>query len=406
MARGKVPVERFKEAAEKHGYIVVGSNTSRNGPWETSFQAAQAMWQDTRARFSVAPERAYATGFSGGARVACAVGRMFRGNVAGVIGIGAGFPLGIGQEPTKDLPFIYFGAVGIRDFNYPELIQLEKILTDLKVVHRIEVFQAGHDWPPPDVCEEALEWMELHAMKSGKRQRDGRLIEEWFHQRVEKARAFRAMANLAESYRRFRWLTEDFDGLRDVAAVRDELAQLEGSKDVKKAIKREEQRAARIAAMVEASYGELRQALGPFQDGSGDPWQLREALSQLRFSYRLKLAEEKKEKEEGIAAERFVRGVLVHAYEQAVEAMTKKDYPKARLNWSIALECAPASAHILYMLARTHALMNSKPEALETLRRAVEKGYTDLESIEKNEDFAPLRGMRAYEELVEKLRKR
>ena len=32
-ARGRVPVERFKAAAEKFGWIVAGSNNSRNGPW-------------------------------------------------------------------------------------------------------------------------------------------------------------------------------------------------------------------------------------------------------------------------------------------------------------------------------------------------------------------------------------
>ena len=35
-ARGRVPVERFKEAAEKYGWIVLGSNNSRNGPWDVS----------------------------------------------------------------------------------------------------------------------------------------------------------------------------------------------------------------------------------------------------------------------------------------------------------------------------------------------------------------------------------
>src|SRR4051812_43427975 len=29
-ARGRMPVERFKEAAEKYGWIVLGSNNSRN----------------------------------------------------------------------------------------------------------------------------------------------------------------------------------------------------------------------------------------------------------------------------------------------------------------------------------------------------------------------------------------
>src|SRR5882672_2139170 len=31
-ARGLMAVEHFKDAAEKYGYIVVGSNSSRNGP--------------------------------------------------------------------------------------------------------------------------------------------------------------------------------------------------------------------------------------------------------------------------------------------------------------------------------------------------------------------------------------
>ena len=38
-ARGKIPLERFKEAAEKYGWIVVGSNNSRNGPPQPSADA-------------------------------------------------------------------------------------------------------------------------------------------------------------------------------------------------------------------------------------------------------------------------------------------------------------------------------------------------------------------------------
>src|SRR5450432_626781 len=33
-ARGRMPVERYRQAAEKYGYIVAGSLNSRNGPWE------------------------------------------------------------------------------------------------------------------------------------------------------------------------------------------------------------------------------------------------------------------------------------------------------------------------------------------------------------------------------------
>src|SRR5947209_5644709 len=45
-ARGRRPVERYQAAAEKYGYIVAGSNNSRNGPWEVSLTAAKAMSGD------------------------------------------------------------------------------------------------------------------------------------------------------------------------------------------------------------------------------------------------------------------------------------------------------------------------------------------------------------------------
>jgi hypothetical protein len=52
-ARGKLPVERFKEAAEKYGWILAGSNNSRNGPLQPSAEAWRALWQDTHDRFAI-----------------------------------------------------------------------------------------------------------------------------------------------------------------------------------------------------------------------------------------------------------------------------------------------------------------------------------------------------------------
>src|SRR4051794_7532688 len=38
-ARGRAMVETYRAAAEQYGYIVAGSNTSRNGPWSVSQKA-------------------------------------------------------------------------------------------------------------------------------------------------------------------------------------------------------------------------------------------------------------------------------------------------------------------------------------------------------------------------------
>src|SRR5580704_3827412 len=44
--RGQNPVTRYQDAAEKYGYIVAGSNNSRNGPWAVSQAALTAMTRD------------------------------------------------------------------------------------------------------------------------------------------------------------------------------------------------------------------------------------------------------------------------------------------------------------------------------------------------------------------------
>src|SRR5437868_13090883 len=60
--RGRRGVERYQAAAQQFGYILAGSNNSRNGPWEVSIAAARAMNADVRKRFTVNPKRVYTAG--------------------------------------------------------------------------------------------------------------------------------------------------------------------------------------------------------------------------------------------------------------------------------------------------------------------------------------------------------
>src|SRR5690242_4069334 len=62
-ARGKLPVELMKDAAESSGFIVAGSNNSRNGPWKIESEAADAMVKDVQARLAVDSRNLYFAGF-------------------------------------------------------------------------------------------------------------------------------------------------------------------------------------------------------------------------------------------------------------------------------------------------------------------------------------------------------
>ena len=86
-ARGSVPLELMKEAAERYGFVLAGSNNSRNGDSKEESQAAQAMWSGTHAIIAIDDRRVYFAGFSGGARLAATLaGGAMGGIMVGLIG--------------------------------------------------------------------------------------------------------------------------------------------------------------------------------------------------------------------------------------------------------------------------------------------------------------------------------
>jgi dienelactone hydrolase len=230
--RGRTAVERYQAAAEKYGYIVAGSNNSRNGPWEVSMAAAVAMTTDIHKRFPVDPKRVYTAGMSGGARVAMKLAMDSETEVekiAGVLASSAGFP----DDVRESVGFAVFGSAGTDDFNRQEMRELQR---DLKSPHRVEVFEGGHTWLPVELATDGVEWMELQAMKTGRRPRDLKLIEAILAKRVARAEAQKSSL---EKMREWQSIATDFQGLKDVIQFSGRAAVLERQQDVKDALKAE-----------------------------------------------------------------------------------------------------------------------------------------------------------------------
>lgn len=227
-ARGKAMVEKYRAAAEQYGFIVAGSNTSRNGPWAVSGKAVQAMALDLGQRFTINSKRVYLTGMSGGARVAMQVA-LGTNAIAGVIASSAGFP---DSQPRPTVPFAIFGTAGTEDFNYLEMRAMDRRLTS---PHRLAVFDGGHTLPPDDVAFAAIEWLELQAMIAGLRPREEGLIDAL----LKKRRDGIAADGGAVALHQLEALVADFKGMRDVSAESARVATLSKDKDVKDALARE-----------------------------------------------------------------------------------------------------------------------------------------------------------------------
>ncbi|MEZ5289532.1 MAG: hypothetical protein R2745_00475 [Vicinamibacterales bacterium] len=248
-ARGRAIVETYREAAERYGYIVAGSNTSRNGPWEASIRAVRAVSKDLGQRFAIDARRLYLTGQSGGARVAMEVA-LGPNDVAGVIASSAGFA---DARPRSSARFAVFATAGIDDFNLGEMQALDEAL---RSPHRLAVFDGGHALPPPDVALEAVEWLELQAMRDRRRDVEPAMVAAWLAAR--RTRADRADDDLAR-LRALGAIVADFDRLADVAAERARVDALERDPAVKKARARDrDQRRAESRELAEALELEAR----------------------------------------------------------------------------------------------------------------------------------------------------
>jgi len=228
--------EVFREAAERFGWIVAASENSRNGPWEPTLRAINAMWPALLGGYAVDEGRVYAAGHSGGATVAWLLAHQ-TGQITGVIVSGQPNPQ---SEQSKAKPFAWFGMAGHMDFNLMEIKKIDEQLARTSSPHRMEFFDGGHQWPPADVIARALGWMEIVAMKDGRRPRDLDFARTLLAEDMARARALEERALFTEAWRSYGAIAATYTGLVDASDAERRVRSLESDDRFKSARKIEE----------------------------------------------------------------------------------------------------------------------------------------------------------------------
>jgi dienelactone hydrolase len=400
--RGAVAAERFRDAAERWGWILVSSNdTASDDPTARNDAAVLAMWSDVPKRLSVDPRRVYASGFSGGARLAALFAQRTPGAIAGVIACGGGFA--DSSPPAKGMPFAFFGTVGNLDFNYGEMRRLDRTLAKLNAVHRLAVFEGRHSWCPAPVCAEGIEWLEIQGMRSGLRAKDATVLERLFGDRLERAAAAESSGNAAGAFRRYSEAAEDFRGLVETRAADEASARLGGQPAVRRALADEERRETDEARLGARLSFDLNAFL------ASDPTPPAKAIaSRLGVPKLRREAAADRPAGERESAARVIEQLYVQAAFYLPRALaSKRDFRHAEIATGVAEELAPERAGgAWYNLACFRALAGDRKGALGSLRSAVEKGFRDVALVESDPDLASLRGEKDYLAIVEELKRR
>ena len=395
VGRGTVPVKLFQAAAAKFGFIVVGSNNSRNGIDVSSI--VKTLWSDTHERFSIDERRVYTTGFSGGARVASAVALGYAGAVAGVIAASGGLPSSARLSSSNRL--VFFGTAGTEDFNFPEMQQLKRKLDEVGITNRLAIFAGGHDWPPPEMCAEAVGWLEIQAMKSGSRTKDEKLIDERLSLKTRAVRDYETASEIYEAYLEYEALVTEFRGLRDTNEFAAAALRLSSSKEVKAGIKSE-----RAEEDSQASLSaKLQNLIAQLQNSETYPQAIIELKSNL--SDLAKKAEDGKSVAERRVAQRVMQSLTVEMYEEAFALRQRKNYASIPAKLELVVLIHPNDPRVFYDLAAAYARIGNKSKATTALGRAIERGFSDLARIEQDEDFATLRDEADYKKLIGSLKK-
>ncbi len=393
-ARGKVPVELFKQAAEKYGYIVAGSNNAKNGPAALETAAAQAIWEDTHRRLAINKERVYTTGLSGAARFATSVALYcYTCSIAGVIAEGAGYPTKEG--PKSNDHFLYYAVVGDADFNYPEIMALRDKKEEHGAEFKVKIYSGPHQWAPPEVAEGAVEWLELKAMQAGKEKPDPQFIRQQLDKTIaEAAQAQQVGDGLAQFYA-LRSLVHDFKGLVEVGGFQDEMESLKKSKTLKQARREEDQQIEKQNSLTATASAEIAQL------GQIAPEQMSVAKQRLISEFSDLRRQAKSDSRNHLVYVRALNGLYVEGIEDGQREFRSNEFPHAADYFEVMAEVAPDQSWPLLLLAEARVRMGNNKAALKALEEAARRGIKSPDSLTKDPELAPLSQDPAFQKILQ-----
>jgi dienelactone hydrolase len=361
-AQGTIPLELQKNAADQFGYVLVSSNNSHNGPWKPFVETTDATLNDVQTRVSIDIRQVYFAGFSGGARASSQLAAICKCS-AGVLLNGAGFSTG--HSPAPDSPFPVFSAIGLFDFNYPEVIELQDALTSAGYPHWLRIFPGSHEWAPAAVLEEAFAWFRLQAMRQNREPRDQAFLDAQFQKAQARAVSFEQSGDLLNAWREYLQIASTFDTLVDVTAIRAKSGSLGKDKFVRDAAKRERNEfteQSSLTADIEATIASSDCSDVQLRDNSHSTT---EAIVHLR-----QLGNQEKRPEKARVYKRALSDVFIMSMETGSNFLDTRSYPRAIQAFDAAAQAHPDSTWAWSQLAVAYADAGKNKQAISALRQA------------------------------------
>lgn len=397
--RGYMPVTIFKNAAEKYGYIIAGSNDSHNGQISKMLPAIWGMIRDVMGRFNIDQKRIYVAGFSGGARMASYLA-FNNPQITGVIACGAGLTSNLRLSP--ELKFSFVTTVGDTDMNYLELNELHQALDHYHIPNHQIIFNGGHQWPDSLSALQAVQWLQLDAMRRNLIPTNPGFISTYKEEQFRLAKAEQDNGNLYRAHHILSGLQKDLTSFSfiDEQPLNKKILSLEKNSGYKK----QKDKAEKLERFEMQQTMEYEKALHKIMSVRYDQIQNLKSLrwwkDRVAEINRLKHSRDTDKHHLGVRLAMFL-SANVAADHRMLEKYWK-DY--TRMVWldDVGMILHPQSPAFRYLLARSYILDHQYDNGLKTLEKAIELGYHNYKNLQTNTDFKSVRNRPKFQKLIKK----
>jgi hypothetical protein len=384
--KGSLPVGLFKDEAERYGYILVGSNNSKNGtPWDVTEANYDTLYSDTHSRFSIDDSRIYTAGFSGGSRVASTLA-IKNGGINSVIGCGAGF--GLQQRPKKK--FHYFGIAGNADMNLTEMIFLDSSLERSKYKHFFESFDGKHEWPPKPVIADAFLWLELNAMKDNLKARNDTLISNRLKKWKSRFDSLNGKNNYYETYLLCKKIINYFDGLADVSDFIKQKSLLEKNPTILSTLKK-------LNELSKKEEGLQAYYASSITSESADWWMTKVSM----INEKIRTIADNDEK---FMYKRLLNYLSLATYMYVSNSLKTGELDQAGKYNTIYALVDPENPEHAYISATLSMKSNKKDDAIAYLEKAAELGFSEVSRLENDTIMTTLKQSEKYQKILEAIK--
>jgi predicted esterase len=385
--RGEPSLRLAADAARANGWVLLSSWQSSSDSNEIgTLNALQALLGESLQRYRIDRRRIYLAGLSGTAKTLWTRADMLAPLLAGMIGVGGGRPPELG--PLRRPPgFAFAGIAGSDDFNYFEMRDLDAALSDSGATRRLFVFDGEHGWPPPDVYADAIDWLEMMAMRDGRAPRRDAFVDA----RFEREHAAAGEARGLDRWRRLEQILRDYCGLRDLSALQAEAGAARRDPAVARDLARERRlhgEEADATRRLDAWIARVGSDSATARRAAGD---VRGAFAELRIAALRRLAGGGDRGAADSATRRLRRIDAFTGFYLPERFLARGETGRAASMLRLSLAINPVQPWLHWRLAKLHAAGGEPDAAFAELQAAREGGAFDAASLRDDPAWAALR---------------